>query len=318
MNKDEILKRVTEHQIFTRYAGPMKLKKLYRSPLRKENTPSFHIIEYKGHLFFKDFGTGESGDCFKFVMLLYKMSFGEAVKAIAEDFNLIMHSIPFQRNNNLYLSKLNYPSTFNNEKSEFEYYDKGFSYEEIRYWESYGIGEKILKEYNVISCQWVKEKSWKDNIISTPNCPIFCYKYESGNLRFYRPMAFNRKFFGNSNANDIFGYPQAFADETVLKLYLCAGQKDTMSVYANTGNRAVCLNSESAILTKEVYEKLNNLANQLVACYDMDETGRKNSAKIVEEYGVRDAMVHYKLEGKEKDISDYFKRYHKENETVII
>jgi hypothetical protein len=52
------------------------------SPLRKERTPSFFINDLKR--FWHDFGTGESGDVFTFVMTMTGATFPEAVKRCAE------------------------------------------------------------------------------------------------------------------------------------------------------------------------------------------------------------------------------------------
>jgi DNA primase len=52
------------------------------SPFRKERTPSFFANDRKG--FFYDFGSGEHGDIFEFVMKMEGLDFPEAVKRCAE------------------------------------------------------------------------------------------------------------------------------------------------------------------------------------------------------------------------------------------
>jgi hypothetical protein len=52
------------------------------SPFRKERTPSFFANDQRG--FFYDFGSGEHGDIFQFVMKMEGLEFPEAVKHCAE------------------------------------------------------------------------------------------------------------------------------------------------------------------------------------------------------------------------------------------
>lgn len=321
MNKQEVLARVDEEYIFAKYLGPIRLGKMIRSPLRRESTASFHVIRNRsGKLIFKDFGNGESGDCFKFLMLMFRTDFSGAIRIIQEDFNLISGvRVPFKRKSGLY--DILQPKK-EEKKTKFEWIEKEFSLQELFYWDQFGISKDILIEYDVISVREVKEINWKSPIISTATCPIFAYDYISEKIRFYRPLAFDKRFFGNSNSDDIFGYTQAFKEvyekkEKLGRLVICAGQKDVMSFYANTGVRSIALNSESAILTKEVFNKLKDIAENINICYDADKTGRFNSQKICSEYRLRDVLNDFELREDEKDISDYFKRINKQSKQLI-
>ena len=51
-------------------------------PFHSEKTPSFSV--HAGHQFYKCFGCGVSGDLFKFVMEIERISFFEALKLVAE------------------------------------------------------------------------------------------------------------------------------------------------------------------------------------------------------------------------------------------
>lgn len=315
MNKSEILKRITEEQIFEKYIGPVRIGKMIRSPLRKDNTPSFHIFINKNqNLMFKDFGSGEYGDCFKFIQLMFRKDFAGALRIIEEDFNLIGKSYtPVKRKPNIYDILPKYKEE---KKSKFEWNEKSFSSEELKYWRRFGITHSILMEYDVISIENVKEVNWKNQVISTPNCPIFAYKYPSGAIRFYRPLAFDKKHFGNSGVSDVFGYKQAYKEmyenkQKLSRLAISAGQKDSLSLYANTSIRTIALNSESAILSKELFSKLQEIAENIVVCYDLDKTGRTNSEKLCNGYGLQDIMIDFPIKTG-KDISDYFYQANKE------
>jgi len=53
-------------------------------PFHDDHKPSFAVVSHKGHAFYKCFACGASGDCFRFVMDYHKMSFGEAIRYLAE------------------------------------------------------------------------------------------------------------------------------------------------------------------------------------------------------------------------------------------
>ena len=57
-------------------------------PFHAEKTPSFHVNREKG--FFHCFGCGQGGDVFKFLELQQKMSFPDAVRQLAERFNVAL------------------------------------------------------------------------------------------------------------------------------------------------------------------------------------------------------------------------------------
>ena len=89
-NSADILKHVSDLEIFEMYLGSIPRKPI-SSPLREDTKPSFSLFMSKeyGKVFFKDFATGESGDCFLFVMRLFQLgSKTDTFNKIASDFNL--------------------------------------------------------------------------------------------------------------------------------------------------------------------------------------------------------------------------------------
>lgn len=91
---EQIRRQKSEFEIFSFYLSPytkgrvLKKGQKILSPLRPEKNPSFNIYESKGRWYFKDFG-GEQGDVIKLVMILFNLSFPQALTKIYQDFNLI-------------------------------------------------------------------------------------------------------------------------------------------------------------------------------------------------------------------------------------
>lgn len=302
MLKDRILAKVSQMDIFKKYIGPdIKLNRNIKSPLRNESVPSFGLFQFNGNILFKDFA-GETGDCFKFVMLKYDISFTQACKIIAHDFGISFTGpVPTRKELPIkMIEKIRH--------AEFEYQEKTFDSD---YWDQFNITKDILTEYNVVQIQWVKGNTWKGKVECLPDNPIFCYKYPSGRVRFYRPKATSLKHFGNVCRDDVFGMNQLDNGPIVI----CAGQKDVLSLYANTGIRGISLNSESATLEKSVYLELRKITDDIFVCYDNDETGYKYMNIIANAYNIKPIKlvdIYPNLPVKE-DLSWYFKHENKEN-----
>ena len=93
--------------------------------------------------------------------------------------------------------------------------------------------------------------------------------------------------------------------EPLTVMLICAGQKDCLSIYGGAGIRAISLQSETALLTEGLYNKIRPLAEHIFVCYDNDSTGRENSAKIHSAYGI--PIMDISIFTDQNDISDYFK-----------
>jgi len=82
---EEIFKRTTEYDIYSYYM-PFKFKigSIMSSPFREDKHPSFGIFKDKrsSALLFKDQATNVSGDCIKFVRLLFQLTFKQALEQI--------------------------------------------------------------------------------------------------------------------------------------------------------------------------------------------------------------------------------------------
>ena len=89
-NSQDILNCVSELEIYEMYLGELP-RRAISSPFREDTSPSFSLFYAKQHgkVFFKDFGTGEVGDCFLFVMRLLNLrTKSETFIKIASDFGL--------------------------------------------------------------------------------------------------------------------------------------------------------------------------------------------------------------------------------------
>ena len=150
INKDFILARVTEEDIFCRFMGIDKImynKAIYKNNrLRKDEdgSCSFYVNKNSKILYFNDFAW-RSFDCFDYVAALFGLEFNQTIYKIAEEFNL------FENNNNYVKKPI---KTFKDSDFTPRVYDftfKAWNTKLINYWRKYisWITIEDLNKYNI-------------------------------------------------------------------------------------------------------------------------------------------------------------------------
>lgn len=146
-----------------------------------------------------------------------------------------------------------------------------------------------------------KGKSYK--MSPTEDYPIFAYDYGSWG-KIYQPAGQLRFMsYGQKPDDFIFGdegflnrYHEAKVknkfpddglagdpDERWEELIICSGGSDALNIHA-AGYHVCWLNSETADLKSSDYYILRRLAKEVYICYDLDETGIKNTLKLALKY----------------------------------
>ena len=89
LNKEIILAKVSEEEIFSFYGVPIQ-KGLFCSKIRKDAKPTCSIYRNgRGRLVYHDFGDASTYDCFGYVQVLFQVSYYSALRIIANDFGII-------------------------------------------------------------------------------------------------------------------------------------------------------------------------------------------------------------------------------------
>jgi len=301
--KRKILEQVKPIEVFQKYIdADVRFGRAIKSPLRHDKHPSFNIYRNEtGNVYYKDFG-GDRGDCFHFVMRLFDCDFKTCLNIIAKDFNVIDLpgiDLPTKK-------KIKIPKIEIRKRKEVDMLVKPWSGVTLHYWDKYGITQDILENYNVKSLEWFEIGGFK--IKTNLYDPIFCFDYDNGGFKFYRPLAKDKKykFLCNTLSTDVFGLNQLSDNEEIV--VICAGQKDVLSLYANTGIRGIALNSEKNIYYDSLHIRVSNQADTIMICYDRDETGLTEMEKISTDRNIPCIdLRNFEFEG--KDISDFFQNY---------
>jgi hypothetical protein len=321
LTKEEILMAVTPYQILTHYLQPFIKKgvdlrngKCISNPLILpviQRSGSFNIYCIDGHWRFKDFKTGDKGDCFDLVKQLFKLDFRGCLQKISEDIEKIQ-----QQSNITPEAEIGH----NSDNIRYGIIDyrlslrEKFNNAEISYAKSYGFQAETVKKYRMKAADEValKIRSVKGderNVIlrATNEDPIFVYQIGNNCYKLYRPFNSQYKFtwLGTKPENFVFGYEQL--PQSGKAVIITAGEKDVITL-ASIGYNAMCLNSETSNLSVELAEELKRKFKNVLICYDIDPTGLQQSDRLCKEHGLKRVSLPLQLlRNGGKDVSDYFK-----------
>lgn len=306
ITKDFLLSYNKEETYMSFYLGIPIKKGLFCSPLRKDNTPTCSFYRNKqGDLIFKDFNGSFYGNFISVVMYKYGIGYSDALRTIANDFNLI-HTPGYTKHKGIIRD--NIPTFKAPETALIQVEIQEFPDYELEWWASYGITAKLLRKYHVYSC---KNIFLNGNyfMASTKSCPAYGYyggKEDNVELwRIYFPNKKQYRFLTNWKAKQVQGYQQL--PQKGKLLVITKSMKDVMCL-AGLGIKAIAPNSENLFLTDKMLNDLKQRFNYIAVFYDNDLPGISNMNKIKKEHPeLKYIWIPRRYEV--KDISDFRKRY---------
>lgn len=291
----QLIKEIGQEKIMSYYLKlPINLNRLFISPLRKDNNPTagFYYTPY-GNLRFNDFGVMENLGVMDVIMKLHDTDFRGAILTLQKDIEKIkQHEASEVQKEDVTL-----------------YYAEGKLEDNLTYWKQYNIGLELLHKYNVTHISKVYRND-KLYLRSTQGNPVYMYRFNSGRLKFYRPLTEDKKkkWYGDSNGDDVGGFEQLNPTGSIC--FITSSLKDVM-VLRTLGFNAVCLNGEGYGLGEP--KTMNNLIANLrrrfrfVMFYmNNDDAGLKFSSKLNWTYRIPYIT---NPENTPKDISDYLVRF---------
>ena len=274
------------------YLGIPISSTLVTSPLREDHKPTCSFYYGRtGRLYFHDFGVEKSYDVFDIVKELFKLSFRPALLKIMED-----------------------KDKFTEVNCEVRKKEGTFKLilgeDNSKYFDRYFVKEETLKFFNVFP---LKSFYLNNTLIGKANInnPIYAYKFQSGRFKIYRPLSKERreKWSGNSNAEDISGFPQLPYRGKLL--IITSSLKDVM-VLKTLGYSAISFNgegygtsdSESSRYLARIILSLRRRFEYILFFMDNDKPGIDYSVKLSHKHGLPHAL----LPVGPKDISDYIQK----------
>ena len=342
LNKDSILHATNRGlNVFKHFMGSRfnKIGKSFKSPFYQDNKASCYVyLDKKSNIYkFKDFGDSEySGDCFFFVGKIFGIScedrsdFIRILEIIDIELGLCLedqrqkvdHVIRDNKGDVTIASKI--PSIhdgFETAKNKLPIQYKEFNETELAFWKQYGIDHEVLKRYNVCSIDTyfgISKENKEFFLKSTIEQPIFGYQGRRY-TKLYRPYSpFRFLYTGEMTENYIFGLEQLPVRGDII--FITGGEKDVLSLVSH-GFHAICLNSETAHIPKNLLRGLSYRFKHIALLYDSDETGKNSMEKLTKDYkSFQLKSLTLPLPGtkKSKDISDFFKLGHSSDDLMML
>ncbi len=342
LTKEEILRNTRNgYDVFSHYIGISLVapNKAFRNPFYHDTRASCYVYADKetGIFKIKDFGDPEyCGDCFYLVGKLKRLScddkheFVAILQAINTDLNLNLDD-NFSKTERIVkqsegkvIRATSMPSVhdgFDTAKNSAPMTIRAFTPRELAFWAQYGITPDVLSRYHVVAVQQYRGtgKSGKAyELNASSEAPIFGYQGKRF-TKLYLPNSSMRFLYtGEVTENYVFGLEQLPLRGDIL--FITGGEKDVLSL-ASHGFHAICFNSETANIPKNLLRSLGYRFRHVVLLYDTDKTGTEAMIKLVKEHREHNLrMLKLPLPGTKtsKDISDFFRLGHRAEDLMMI
>lgn len=326
---ENIKDKMTELQILSFYFNVPKMPLRIKSPFRKEEHPSFSIFSPDGiKIYYKDFGTGDSGGLLDFLKNLFYYNSIEAVKKrIISDFYGLStrytdckkkteekeeNTCSSNYRRSIYGEKL----VLTNEiltvpvrtsksvnlkcvKREWRDYD-------IEFWKDFGIEKKWLVYAEVYPISHIIMD--KDGILIPRVADKHAYAYiehkeNNTTLKIYQP--FNKHGFKWQSKHD--GSVISLwtkIPKTGKIICICSSLKDALCLWSNTGIPSIALQGEGYDISKTAQNELKKRFEKICILFDNDKSGIRYAEALSKSTG----FIQIPPPEGAKDIADLYKK----------
>lgn len=333
---DEIRQKSSIVDVISEYVDLKKKGSNYMGlcPFHSEKTPSFSVSDSKQ--IFKCFGCSAGGDVITFIMKIEHLSFIEAVKFLAEKYNIelaedkvdkkVLDKISRCYDANLLAAKF-YMQNLSSNKMAFEYLQRreigpevikafglGFAEDSwsdlLNFMKNNGFTEEELFEYNLVSKS--QNGRYFDRFRNRIMFPIIDLRRRVIGFG-GRVMDDSMPKYLNSTDTIVFHKGRNLYNQNIVKnldrsrIILVEGYMDVISLYKSGIKYSVA--SLGTALTPEQAELVKKYGKEVYICYDGDEAGiraTKRAIGILRSVGVSPRIIRLP-EGLDPD--DYLKKY---------
>jgi hypothetical protein len=298
ISSELVLSKISDYTIFKYYLGrDFKLGIVIKSPLRNDKNPSFGVYKSKtGTLLFNDFATGDKGDCFKLVSLLYNVPYNDAIKLVYD--NMLQGTIKQEVIPQHIID--NIKPTVKNITIQRRYFVEC----DEKYWSMFNIKRSTVKKFNVMPIHSFNVDDLQSRIIHSEASPMYAYLVNT-KIKIYKPLGSRyEKWRGNLSLFDLFGYEQLpdFGELLIITKSL----KDVMCLY-ELGYTAIAPASETSTIPEKTMTELKLRFNKIIVLYDNDNPGISAALKVTKKHSLKSIVMPFFDDIVTKDISDYIK-----------
>ncbi len=308
---DDVRRITTDYEVVNKYLGISVVPSNINSILREDKNPSLCIFPYKDSLFFKDFGTNQSGNIYQLLSLYWNIPLNQVYRKIYNDFTSVNYKSCCCKNR---ITK-----TIIKKKSNIDIKVKIREWKpwDIEYWSSYGINKQWLNYCDIfpISYIFLIHQNGEQIVISADK---YAYVYierkdNKVTLKIYQPYSTNFKWMSKHDASvwDLWTKIPDKGD----KLIITSSRKDALCLWANTGIPSLSLQGEGYIPKEKVINQLKDRYKKIYVFYDNDFKNKVNNGRnygriLAEKFNLQ--QIEIPTEYKSKDPSDLYKNWGKE------
>ena len=301
---EELLAKVSEISIASRYLSISEIPCVINSPLRMDNKPSFGLYTFDGHkVRYTDFATGERGGIFDLLSKLWNVPYSEVLERVANDFLTYKGTGEIKINTDCGFSKVVIKEKI---KSKIEVKVRDWEKYDQEYWESYGVSLSWLEYARVYPISHkIITKNGKRYTFGADKYAYAFVELKEGNtsIKIYQP--FNKNGFKWCTSTD----------SSVISLWtkvppsgseicICSSLKDALCLWSNTGIPAIATQGEGYTMSDTAINELKKRFEKVYILFDCDEAGLIDGEKLSKQTGFIN-LVLPKFEGG-KDVSDLY------------
>lgn len=279
---------LSDREIASRYLGITTIPCSIRSPLRNDDVnPSFSMRERDNTVFWKDFGTGESGTIITLLARMWGVKYNEALLKISMDSGSKIPNNTLIRKYKGVIRALG-DCTINVKTRDWKEHDK-------EYWESYGVSLSMCDHCNVhpISHMFFV-RDGKTMCIPADKYAYAYFEWKDGNrtIKIYQPYSQRMKWLSKHDSSVWDLWKQAFqwAEMDNSAVILTSSRKDAMCLWEQLRVPAMSLQGEGYIPKPQVMKQVFDRFKKVYIWYDNDfkhehdNPGQDNARKLCEEY----------------------------------
>lgn len=297
-----LLSHLNQEDIWEYYTGVKPTSSLkVCNPLRDDNHPDCSFYYSSGYWWLNDFAWKKQFNCFTAIMQKYSITYPQALDKVYEE---------MIRGKKVNLSPLTFSLNVTKVKKKIDVRHQKFTRKDIEFLKSFGISSNTCNKYKVFSIG----KYWIDNKLCytyKESDPCLGYYFGNGEWKMYHYEREDWRFVGNTNKTTLQGYNQL--KDVGHLLIITKSYKDVM-VYDEMCYSSVAPHSEALSDWDIHLSELNTRFERIYLNFDNDEAGINASNDVVKKHPFITPFFIPKESG-EKDISDYVKKYGK-NETI--
>lgn len=284
--------------IFEKEIGKISYTQNVKSPLRKENDPSFRLKRNsKGIVIGTDYGgTQWFGNGIELIRELYGLNFQQAIEKIALDFGMKKVDILYK--------KIEFVENKPKKETLIEFNTIPFTEQHLKYWKKSEIPEDFLNSKNI----WAISKyAINKKVINIPQNQ-YCFAYYAPDIDKTKILTLgenvNLKWINNANNNYLWNYSNLqFAN--CKEVWVCKSYKDAVLMEYHFGKCVLACQNESHKMIMENKDKIEDISKNIVILYGADKQGFSEAKKIQKDTGWKSFHTPFNLYSK-NNVEDPF------------